>query len=82
MNLSTSKPLILSALKSLWYLLTGVPEEPERFYFKKLEDVELAVDWGRRKIHIRGGKIVRATDYEAVFIKHLLRTGNIKNIDD
>ena len=82
MNLSTSRNLLISSLKSLWCLLTGAPEEHERFYFKKLEDVELAVDWGRRKIHIRGGKIVRATDYEQVFIKHMLRMGDIKNIDD
>lgn len=69
MNLSSSK----SFLKRFWHLLTGLPEEREVFYFKKMENVEMSVDWQRRRIDFQGKTAQLATDYEEVFIKHMIR---------
>lgn len=76
-----------SPLARLWRILTGAPEpEPERHYFHLLEDIEIVIDWGRRRYDIVGHKIVRATDEQALWIRHLARAqkaqGLVKNIDD
>lgn len=79
--------LIYNAFARLWRILTGAPEpEPAKHYFHTLEDIEISIDWGRRKFNIVGGKIVRATDDQALWIRHLVRAqkaqGTVKNIDD
>lgn len=73
-------------LAQLWRVLIGAPEpEPETHFFRSMEDVEIAIDWGKRKVTIGGHKIVRATDEQAVWIRHTVRLhkklGRVKEID-
>lgn len=78
---------IYNALKRFWRALTGAPEpEPDRYYFRTLEDVEIAIDWAKKRYDIVGTKVERATDEQAFWIRHLVRAqraqGTVRNIDD
>lgn len=76
---------IYNALKKFWRALVGTPE-PGRHYFHALEDVEISIDWGKREFNIIGGRVERASDEQALWIRHLVRAqkaqGTVRNIDD
>lgn len=79
------KPLKYNPLLRLWRLLTEPLRPPEIRYFRTLENVEVVIDWGKRKMTIVGDKIEYATDEQALWIRHLARAakdnGTVRNIE-
>jgi len=70
----TSKRMIYKFLQYLWRVVIGAPpRQPELHYFKCMENVEVAIDWGKRQLTFKGEKIVRATDDQSVWIRHTIR---------
>jgi len=66
--------MIYKFLQYLWRVLLGAPpRQPELHYFKCMENVEVAIDWGKRQLTFKGEKIVRATDDQSVWIRHTIR---------
>lgn len=70
----------------MWRVMARLfPRPVERQYFKEMHDVEISLDWNTGEFHITGYKIKRATDEQAMWIKHIVRSarknGSVNDID-
>ena len=63
--------------------LMGV--EPQVHYFRRMENVEIEVNWISQTMTIAGDLVERANPDQAVWIRHLVRqkrkAGEIRHID-
>lgn len=70
-------------LKTAWQVLLGKPTTHVSHY-KDMRNVRITVDWAARRLSILGEEIRKATDYEEVWINHIIRLNenNVHNIEE